>query len=76
MNPPRVELDHAVRLVFAEHGQNVKRIRFFERGKPRMQESDVLAAEFPEGAAAAAGEGPAKRRRRRRHKPRSNTTQQ
>jgi poly(A) polymerase len=74
MNPPRVELDHAVRLVFAEHGQNVKRIRFFERGKPRLQESEALVAEFPEGAPAAAGEGAAKRRRRRRHKPHSNTT--
>jgi poly(A) polymerase len=28
MNPPRVELDHAVRLVFAEHGFKVKRARF------------------------------------------------
>ncbi|MDR2135069.1 MAG: polynucleotide adenylyltransferase PcnB, partial [Treponema sp.] len=28
MNPPRLELDHAVRLVFAEHGFAVKRARF------------------------------------------------
>jgi poly(A) polymerase len=28
MNPPRVELDHAVRLIFAEHGISVKRSRF------------------------------------------------
>ncbi|MDR1972436.1 MAG: polynucleotide adenylyltransferase PcnB [Treponema sp.] len=28
MNPPRVELDHAVRLIFAEHGFSVKRARF------------------------------------------------
>jgi poly(A) polymerase len=76
MNPPRMELDHAVRLVFAEHGQNVKRIRLFERGKPRIQESEVLAADFPDPPAAPAGEGTAKRRRRRRHKPRSNTAQQ
>jgi poly(A) polymerase len=73
MNPPRVELDHAVRLIFTEHGQNVKKIRYFERGKPRMQESEVLGAEFPDMAAAAAGEGAAKKRRRRRHRPRSNT---
>jgi poly(A) polymerase len=76
MNPPRTELDHAVRLVFAEHGQNVKRIRLFERGKPRMQESEVLTADFPDPPAAPAGEGAAKRRRRRRHKPRSNANQQ
>ncbi|MDR3123065.1 MAG: polynucleotide adenylyltransferase PcnB [Treponema sp.] len=76
MNPPRVELDHAVRLLFAEHGQNVKKIRFFERGKPRMQESEALAADFSDPQAAPAGEGAAKRRRRRRRKPRSNTTPQ
>jgi poly(A) polymerase len=69
MNPPRVELDHAVRLIFSEHGQNVKKIRYFERGKPRMQENE--AAEFPDMPAAAAGEGAAKKRRRRRRKPRS-----
>jgi poly(A) polymerase len=28
MNPPRLELDHAVRLIFAEHGFMVKRARF------------------------------------------------
>ncbi|MDR1098966.1 MAG: polynucleotide adenylyltransferase PcnB [Treponema sp.] len=74
MNPPRVELDHAVRLLFSEHGQNVKKIRYFERSKPpRLQESEVLAAEFSDLPAAPAGEGAAKKRRRRRHKPRSNT---
>jgi poly(A) polymerase len=73
MNPPRVELDHAARLVFAEHGQNVKKIRFFERSQARVQESESLSAGAP---AAPAGEETAKRRRRRRHKSRSNTTQQ
>jgi poly(A) polymerase len=76
MNPPRMELDHAVRLIFSEHGQNVKKIRFFERGKPRAQESEALAADFPDSPAAPAREGAAKRRHRRRHKPHSNTTQQ
>jgi poly(A) polymerase len=73
MNPPRTELDQAVRLIFAEHGQNVKRIRLFERGKPRIQEGKALGAGFPGIQEAPAGEGPVKRRRRRRHKPRSNT---
>jgi poly(A) polymerase len=76
MNPPRVELEHAVRLIFSEHGQNVKKIRFFERGKPRMQENEALAADFPVPPAASAGEGTPKRRRRRRHKPRSDAAQQ
>jgi poly(A) polymerase len=76
MSPPRMELDHAVRFVFAEHGQNVKKIRFLERGKPRMQESEVLTADFPDPPAAVAGELPPKRRRRRRHKPHSATSQQ
>jgi poly(A) polymerase len=76
MNPPRMELDQAVRLVFAEHGQNVKKIRFLERGKPRVQESEVLTADFPDPPAAGAGDGPPKRRRRRRHKSRGNTTSQ
>jgi poly(A) polymerase len=84
MNPPRVELDHAVRLIFAEHGQNVKKIRFFDRGKgPLHQDREGLAApDFPGGgllpppigAASSAGEGAAKKRRRRRHKPRSKPT--
>jgi poly(A) polymerase len=34
MNPPRLELDHAVRLVFAEHGLTVKRARFPIRRSP------------------------------------------
>jgi len=28
MNPPRVELDHALKIIFAEHGLHVKRTRF------------------------------------------------
>jgi poly(A) polymerase len=76
MNPPRLELDHAVRLIFAEHGQNVKKIRLFERGTPRAQESEVLSADFPDSPAAGSGDGAVKRRRRRRRKPRSNTAPQ
>jgi len=34
MNPPRVELDAALRLLFAEHGVSIKRTRFNER-RPR-----------------------------------------
>ena len=31
MNPPRVELSHAIKLLFAEHGVVIKRTRFSER---------------------------------------------
>jgi poly(A) polymerase len=31
MNPPRIELDRAVKLLFAEHGVTIKRSRFTER---------------------------------------------
>ncbi|MDR2259148.1 MAG: polynucleotide adenylyltransferase PcnB [Treponema sp.] len=34
MNPPRFELDHAVRLFFAAHGVTIKKSHFPERGKP------------------------------------------
>ena len=39
MNPPRAELDSAVRLLFAEHGLSIKRTRFYEHSgrMPRFQ---------------------------------------
>jgi poly(A) polymerase len=33
MNPPRSELDDAIRLLFAEHGTVIKKTRFNERGR-------------------------------------------
>ncbi|MDR1597230.1 MAG: polynucleotide adenylyltransferase PcnB [Treponema sp.] len=80
MNPPRMELDHAVRLIFAEHGKNVKKLRFFDRGKGPVQDREPGAVpDFPgkgilpphPSLASPAGEGAAKKRRRRR-RPRSN----
>jgi poly(A) polymerase len=80
MNPPRMELDHAVRLIFAEHGKNVKKLRFFDRGKGQIQDREPLAVpDFPGTGilpprpplASPAGEGAAKKRRRR-HRSRSN----
>jgi poly(A) polymerase len=81
MNPPRMELEHAVRLIFTEHGKNVKKLRFFDRGKGPVQDRESLgAAEFPGNGilpphpslASPAGEGAAKKRRRRRHRSHSN----
>jgi poly(A) polymerase len=68
MNPPRMELDAAVRLIFAEHDITVKKLRFMERGKGRFHERETAAEpELPESPERPA---PAKRRRRRhRHPP-------
>ena len=41
MNPPRVELDSALKLLFAEHGITVKRTRFNERRKRRITEQKM-----------------------------------
>jgi poly(A) polymerase len=35
MNPPRVELEHAVKIIFLEHGLTVKRSRFNERHRKK-----------------------------------------
>jgi poly(A) polymerase len=62
MNPPRLELDRAVRLIFGEHGINIKKSRFFERGRIGP------AAENPVRENAEETKKP-KRRRRRRNPP-------
>jgi poly(A) polymerase len=67
MNPPRVELDRAVRLLFSEHGITLKKARLFERGKivfrgaGEDEKSDMPPERLP-GAETAA---PKKKRRRR-----------
>jgi poly(A) polymerase len=62
MNPPRFELDHAVRRFFAAHGVTVKKSHFMEHPKPPAHEgADTPNAE------------PRKRKRRRR-KPKSEKT--
>jgi poly(A) polymerase len=57
MNPPRVELDHAVRLIFAEHDITLKKIRLFERGKPPYRGAPSLE-ELPPGESLALGSKP------------------
>ncbi|MDR1108659.1 MAG: polynucleotide adenylyltransferase PcnB [Spirochaetaceae bacterium] len=61
INPPRVELDHAVRRIFGEHGITIKKTRFMERGKPYFPVIED-SGEPPDGE-------PPKRRRRRRKRP-------
>jgi poly(A) polymerase len=77
MNPPRVELDNAVRLVFAGHGVTVKKSRFLERGAGGSRNRFEAAEEPPPGprgtvrggaAALPAAGDPGKRRRRPRRR--------
>ena len=75
MNPPRTELDDALRFLFSEHGISIKRTRFHDRPlrprrpaeaikeqNPAPPESAPSGGAVPEENAA----GPAKRRHRRR----------
>jgi poly(A) polymerase len=84
MNPPRLELDRAVRLIFAEHGQVVKRARFPTGGRRSTAEGESPRSKEAAGPPPAkhgrnpltenrspGGEeppAPGKRRRRRRRK--------
>jgi poly(A) polymerase len=68
MNPPRAELDRAVRILFSEHGITVKKARLFERGKiifPGAEEPEKSAVP-PERPPSAETAAPRKRRRRPR----------
>jgi poly(A) polymerase len=67
MNPPRVELDNAVRLVFANHGITIKKSHFLERGGAGGRVRFEAAEEPLPGPRDAPAEG-IKRRRRRRHR--------
>ena len=70
MNPPRIELENAVRLLFREKGVAVKKARTFEKGqrKEGLPESPKEGPR-PEGAPdERTEEGVAKRRKRRRRR--------
>jgi poly(A) polymerase len=67
MNPPRVELDQAVRLIFAAHGIVIKKSHFTERG--RLPEKRNNAGEGSAGGESSSPERAPKKRRRRRRKP-------
>jgi poly(A) polymerase len=74
MNPPRLELDHAVRLVFAEHGLALKRAPFPLRSRPfggeagrgRPGPARSSGPPVPPAENREPGEASKKRRRRRR----------
>jgi poly(A) polymerase len=57
MNPPRLELDHAVRLVFAEHGLAVKRARFPIRSRAAGGEGERSPGKTPEDRPAKSPDG-------------------
>ena len=74
MNPPRRELDAAVKLLFAEHGVSIKKIRFNDRLPRRPKPA---SAGKPEDAGKPAPDAPQTNteaapntRRRKRRKPR------
>ena len=72
MNPPRVELDAALRLLFAEHGVSVKKMRFAERRQrpPRPAEAGKTAEAAIPAEAAPSGNGAVSNKRRRKRKKR------
>jgi poly(A) polymerase len=67
MNPPRAELDHAVRLVFGEHGLTVKKFRFV---LPGARQADSLLPEEGQETSVPVmeGEPPQRRRPKRRRR--------
>jgi poly(A) polymerase len=72
MNPPRVELDRAVRIILAAHGIHVKKSRLFERKRPEDGAGPAgrVAGGKPVHVPPEGAEGkPAKRRRRRSPRP-------
>ncbi|MDR1211994.1 MAG: polynucleotide adenylyltransferase PcnB, partial [Spirochaetaceae bacterium] len=67
MNPPRMELDHAIRLLFAEHGVVIKKVRFPER-RPRRAAGRREHEADEESPPPEKEQAPRKRRRRRSHR--------
>jgi poly(A) polymerase len=74
MNPPRMELDQGVRLIFADHGITIKKSRFSERPErpshpPLRQGSPRRERENGEGGIKEGEEAAKRRRRRKRQVP-------
>jgi poly(A) polymerase len=41
VNPPKIEMDKAVRAIFAEHGIEIKKTRLYERERKRTPTTDT-----------------------------------
>ncbi|MDR2495429.1 MAG: polynucleotide adenylyltransferase PcnB [Spirochaetaceae bacterium] len=67
MNPPRIELDKAVRLIFKEHGIMIKKSRLIERerGKPLFSVKKAAASQGEQGVSLPKEKRLAKSRKRR-----------
>jgi poly(A) polymerase len=63
MNPPRTELDMALRLIFKEHGIVIKKSRLIDKAKPSLKEEAAPSKPLPKGTAPSKAK-PKKRRRR------------
>jgi poly(A) polymerase len=73
MNPPRIELENAVRLLFRERGVAVKKARTFEKGQrkegvPERDKDGAKLEKSPADAALDPAQVTAKKRRRRRRR--------
>jgi hypothetical protein len=71
MNPPRFELDYAVRRFFAAHGVTIKKSHLVDRinhSKPLLPETENNAANAALAAATEGVHGNAPHKRRRRRK--------
>jgi poly(A) polymerase len=74
MNPPRMELDHALKFLFAEHGVIIKKVRFPERRPRRASASGRREHEAAEEALPPPEQEKPHPRRRRRRRPRRKET--
>jgi poly(A) polymerase len=73
MNPPRVELDNAVRLLFAEHGVTIKKSRFLDRKLPDRK--PLCEKTPPEGRRDGEPFEPQKTRRRKRRRKKAGSVE-
>ncbi|MDR3337558.1 MAG: polynucleotide adenylyltransferase PcnB [Treponema sp.] len=71
MNPPRTELDRAVRLIFLEHGITLKKTHLFERGAPFRDTEPEEKPGAPPGRPSGPEVVPPKKKRGRRPRRRN-----
>jgi len=74
MNPPRVELENAVRILFRESGVPVKKARTFEKGQRNELVPDTTRGVLKTDLIALDGDTPTAPKKRRRRRTRKNVT--
>ncbi|MDR2717624.1 MAG: polynucleotide adenylyltransferase PcnB [Treponema sp.] len=78
MNPPRFQLDYAVRRFFAAHGITIRKSHLVDRvtrSRPAAQETENNAVDAPAGVTHGSAHSGAQRKRRRRRKKREPVTE-